>query len=414
MRYLIVAAIVALALARPHPRPRNDVSRAWAKEKRAEISEGMKGAASLHSIAKKPHASKGHAKPADPEAAEKEREKAEREAKAVEESKQKTEELQKELEKKRLDKEKLAKDMKLMHKAMTETTTTTTAAPIIDSHILDVPDEPKAKAEPAPATPAEMAKMAEEKNEKVEHAREAEEAAKREEAKAQKAQAEAKKLKEQEKRLHSEVQDLKAATGRSADSTTDKVKKDEETAAKIMKEVGNVSKEIVPVSAPASIAPPEKKADVPKVVQQADEEAKRVLLTKTHERSKAARKKTEQEIESEARRNAASLHAAVMDADAKKVEADLKKQKDEMEVVKNAERAAQKEDLKEAQEAKKNVLKPKHLQMFKPHTTKFNPEAPEEVAKRAVEEVGRREGALQGKMEDMMGNMEKIRAEISH
>lgn len=52
--------------------------------------------------------------------------------------------------------------------------------------------------------------------------------------------------------------------------------------------------------------------------------------------------------------------------------------------------------------------------MFKPHNKKFDPKAPEEVAKRAVEEDGRREGALQSKMEDMMGSMEKIRAEISH
>eukprot|EP00746_Dinoflagellata_sp_MGD_P160578 gnl/MRDRNA2_/MRDRNA2_87413_c0_seq1.p1 gnl/MRDRNA2_/MRDRNA2_87413_c0~~gnl/MRDRNA2_/MRDRNA2_87413_c0_seq1.p1 ORF type:complete len:417 (+),score=158.29 gnl/MRDRNA2_/MRDRNA2_87413_c0_seq1:62-1312(+) len=416
MRYLVIAAVVALALARPHPHPhpRNDVAKSVARERRAEIAEGLSGAASsIRAVAKKSHGSKGHAKPVDPEAAEKAREMAEREEKAKEESKKQSEELKKQLEEKRLAKMKLANDMKQMHKAMVETTTTTTAVSI-DTHILDVSEEAKPKA--APPTPAQLAKIAEEKNEQAEHAREVEEAREKEAAKERKAQAEAKKLKEQEKRLHAEAGDLKKDAPRANDGARTSVQQDEEAAAKMIKAVGQVHTEVA-VSAPVSIAPEEKKVEVPKVVQEAYESAKKVLMTKTQMRSKAAIKKTAEEIESEVHSNAESLHAAVMDAEAKKVAADMKQQEDSLKEVKNAQRMAMKEEAEQAKEAKKQFLKQQnsqHHQMFKPHPQKFNPQAPEEVAKRAVEEDGRREGALQSKMEDMMGNMEKIRAEISH
>lgn len=418
MRSIIIAAVVALALARPHPRPaRDDVARSMAREKRAEITDALKGATgSLHSIYRKAPHSKPLGRKIDPEAAEKERELEERNTNAVENTKRQSEALQKQLEEKRLAKEKLANDMKQMHKALTDATTTTTAAPV-DTHILDVPDVPEPKAVPTTPSPAQLAKLAEETNEKQEHIREAEQAAKKQHEAEKKAQAEAKKIKEQESRLHSEAQQLKTES-HEADKSLSSVEKDEVAASKFIKEVGQVAKPAVAIAKPMELAPPEKKIEVPEEVQKADEEAKRLLKTKTHTLSKAAMRRTQEEIENEARSSAASLHADAMAAESKQVDADLKQQMKSLKEVRASQTisGAMKDELEQEKQAKKDILKflkPEHPHpVFRPK--KFNPKAPEEVAKQQVLEDSRREGALQDKMTDMMGSMEKIRAQIGH
>lgn len=416
MRCVIIAAVVALALARPHPRPaRDDVARSMDRERRAEIADALKGASgSLHSVNRKAPHSKGHAKPVDPEAAEKAREMAERNELAVQDSKKEAEALKEELEKKRLAKQKLANDMKLMHKALTDasTTTTTTTTPV-DPHILDISDTPEPQAKPALPTPTQLAKMAEEKSEKEEHIREAEEAARNAHAAEQKAQAKAKRLKEQEKSLHSEAQEVKSASPES-DNPDNAVKKDEVAASKMLKEVAKIAEPVVAIAKPVELAPPEKKAEVPQAVLKADEEAKKLLKMKTHSVSKAAVQRTKEEIEKVARSDAADLHAAAIEADSKKVDADLKQQMESVKEVKAAQQMAVSDELKEEARARRDILKPHPRQMFRPHPKKFDPNAPEEVAKRSLEDDARREGGLQDKMKDMMGSMEKIREQIGH
>lgn len=415
MRSVILAAVVALALARPHPHPpRDEISRSMEREKRAEIAEALRGnAAKLHSVNRKAAHTKGKAKPVDPEVLEKAREQAEREAKAAEETKRQSEAFKRDEENKLRAKAKLENDMKSMHQSLNEaTSTTTTTAGPIDPHILDIPEKPENKTKPAPPTPAELAKMAEEKSEKEEHVREAEAAAKKQRAAEKKAEAEAKQLKEDKKRLHTEAQELKkegAATGISESA----VEKDEAAAKKLMKEVGEVAKPAIEIAKPVSLAPPEKKVEVSQAVQQADAKAKALLKTKTHALSKAAMWRTQQEIESEARSTSASLHAAAMDAESKRVEADMKEQMEQVKEVRVVQKEAMELKKKEDAEARKAILSSGHPhQLFRPKP--FNPKAPEEVEKRAIDADARREGGLQDKMKDMMSSMEDIRAQIGH
>merc|ERR1740130_1738011 len=111
------------------------------------------------------------------------------------------------------------------------------------------------------------------------------------------------------------------------------------------------------------------------------------------------------------RSNAASLHASAMDEESKKVDADMRAQAESVKAVKEAQRKAMKEELEEDAKEKKDIMKPSAPhKMFRPSKS----EPKKDVAKKAIEEDGQREGALQNKMQDMMGSMEKIRASIDH
>jgi len=422
MLRLIITVVVALALAapafaRPHPRPREDgVSRAMAKEKRAEISDGIRGAiGSLHSLAKKAPHTKGHAKPVDPEVLEKAREQAEREANAVESSKKAAVSLNKELEQKRIQKEKLQKDMKQMHQALTATTTT--AAPV-DTHILDIPDAPENNTKVVvPPTAAQLAKMNEEKMESEAKDQAAAEAMNKQGAAKEKKEAEANKIKAHEHSLHSEADSLKrAAAEKETDSVVGAVNMDEAAASKLLKAVDlpKFNNAAVVAKAVDKIINPEKPKIVEsKMAQQAEEDSKRILQTKTPTRSKAAIAKSKAEVEGEAASIFNSLHKESMEAKNKQVEADLKEQQKSVEEAKKFSQNAMKETLKEAQKQEQETLKPMAPhKMFRPK--KFNPKSPDAVAKRSIEDVGRSEGALQNKMEDMMGSMERVRQQIGH
>lgn len=415
MRCVIIVAVAALALARPHPRPRvhNDVARSMEREKRAEINDALKEKTATH-FAWKKHHSNEHPKPVDPVEAEKIREAAERDAAAAAAEKKKSAALKKELEKKRLEQEKVANDMKQMHTALDDSTKTTTTVAPSDTYVSDTPDVPQPKAEPAPPTPAQLAKIAQEKIEQQERAREAEEDEKKKDEAAKKAQAKAQRIKNEQNRLHSDVQALKAESKKVHSSDSSAIKKDEAEVSKIEQDIGHIVAPAVAIAKPIELAPPEKKVELPKAVQEADEEAHRLLKTKTHSLSKGALRRTEEEIKKEARSTAASLHAAARDAQEKEVAADLKHEEEEEKEVRAAQKKAIKEIKEDAEDQKKMMHVERPHRMFRPKKYDPKSKSPEQVAHQILDEEGRREGALQNKMKDMMGSMEKVREQIGH